>query len=328
MPCYQRSNFPAGLSITGRTGYKSETECVNACQEGACCEGTTCTVKPACQCQCTTGGKCCGPDTATVGGVTGQVCRGGTKQECDQRGGTWTCGYACSSDEKTGIELCSSRMLATPNLPVFKGVGTTCASQNGACCEDTSGGPSCSIKNSCECVGVGKSFKGIGTTCTGSCSQCLGGASNCFCYCTSQGGKVPRFINARVQFTATGPAGSGCDLTVDQNVTLTFASSSYVDGPSGGSSLNCYYWLFTSPSLTVTANSILNSQGKEVILMTATQKFCNTIGSWGDTLQSFVDRTTDSSGLCYRRHVGATYSSTEPTSGLASLTITILGFQE
>jgi hypothetical protein len=51
MPCYQRANFPAGLSITGRTGYKSETQCVEACQEGACCEGTTCTVKPQCQCQ-------------------------------------------------------------------------------------------------------------------------------------------------------------------------------------------------------------------------------------------------------------------------------------
>jgi hypothetical protein len=266
MPCYQSTNLPSGVTTTGRTSYRTEADCLNACKEGACCEGTTCSVKPQCQCQ------------------------GAGK--------------------------------------VFKGVGTVCASQYGACCEDTSGGPSCSIKNSCECVGVGKSFKGIGTTCTGSCSQCLGGASNCFCYCTSQGGKVPRFINARVQFTATGPAGSGCDLTVDQNVTLTFASSSYLDGPSGGSSLNCYYWLFTSPSLTVTANSILNSQGKEVILMTATQKFCNTIGSWGDTLQSFVDRTTDSSGLCYRRHVGATYSSTEPSSGLASLTITILGFQE
>jgi hypothetical protein len=94
--------------------------------EGACCEGTTCSVKPQCQCQCATG-KCCGPDTATVGGVTGQVCRGGTKQECDQRGGTWTCGYSCSAEEKSGIALCSSAMLANPNLPVFKGVGTTCA---------------------------------------------------------------------------------------------------------------------------------------------------------------------------------------------------------
>ena len=100
-------------------------ESCGCCKDGACCEGTTCTVKPQSECQCTTG-RCCGPDTATVGGVTVQLCRGGTKQECDQRGGTWTCGYSCPADEKSGIALCSSAMIANPNLPVFKGVGTTC----------------------------------------------------------------------------------------------------------------------------------------------------------------------------------------------------------
>lgn len=125
MPCYQSTNLPGGVTTTGRTGYATEAECNQACQEGACCEGTTCTVKPQCQCQCTSG-SCCGPDTVTVDGVTGPRCRGGTKSECDQRGGLWACGFACSTDEKTGIGICSSAMMANPNAPVFKGVGTTC----------------------------------------------------------------------------------------------------------------------------------------------------------------------------------------------------------
>ena len=51
MPCYQSTNLPGGFSTTGRPSYKTEAECNQACQEGACCEGTTCSVKPACQCQ-------------------------------------------------------------------------------------------------------------------------------------------------------------------------------------------------------------------------------------------------------------------------------------
>ena len=51
MPCYQPNNFPPGFTATGRTGYATEADCNNACQEGACCEGTTCSVKPQCQCQ-------------------------------------------------------------------------------------------------------------------------------------------------------------------------------------------------------------------------------------------------------------------------------------
>jgi hypothetical protein len=227
MPCYQSTTLPGGVTATGRTSYKTEAECNQACKEGACCEGTTCTVKPQCQCQ-----------------------------------------------------------------------------------------------------GTGKVFKGVGTVCTGKCDQCLGSASNCFCYCTSQGGKVPRFINARIQFSATGPTGSGCDLSIDQNVTLTFSSANYSDSVSNETSQFCYYWIFSSSSLTVTAQSALTRQGKEYISLTANRRFCNFIGNWGHTLESFVDKTTDSSGLCYLRHVGATVLSTEPVSGLASGTITILGFQE
>jgi hypothetical protein len=51
MPCYQSNNLPSGVTTTGRTSYATEAECNQACKEGACCEGTTCSDKPACQCQ-------------------------------------------------------------------------------------------------------------------------------------------------------------------------------------------------------------------------------------------------------------------------------------
>jgi hypothetical protein len=51
MPCYQSTNLPSGFTTAGRTGYATEADCLQACKEGACCEGTTCTVKPQCQCQ-------------------------------------------------------------------------------------------------------------------------------------------------------------------------------------------------------------------------------------------------------------------------------------
>jgi hypothetical protein len=51
MPCYQSTNLPSGVTTTGRTSYATEADCNQACKEGACCEGTSCTVKPQCQCQ-------------------------------------------------------------------------------------------------------------------------------------------------------------------------------------------------------------------------------------------------------------------------------------
>ena len=51
MPCYQSTSLPSGVTTTGRTSYATEADCLNACREGACCEGTTCSVKPQCQCQ-------------------------------------------------------------------------------------------------------------------------------------------------------------------------------------------------------------------------------------------------------------------------------------
>jgi len=63
MPCYQSANVPPGFVTAGRPSYTTEADCLKACQEGACCSGTTCTVKPQCQCQ-GTGQTFKGPGTA------------------------------------------------------------------------------------------------------------------------------------------------------------------------------------------------------------------------------------------------------------------------
>jgi hypothetical protein len=127
MPCYQSTNLPSGVTTTGRTSYRTEAECNEACREGACCEGTSCTVKPQCQCQCTTG-NCCGPDTVTIrnGAETWPVYRVETKQACLARGGTWKCGTfgPQSIEGYAGTPLCGSE--PGTSEPVFKGVGTTC----------------------------------------------------------------------------------------------------------------------------------------------------------------------------------------------------------
>lgn len=57
MPCRQITGAspPSYLANAGplrsSTSYKTEADCLNGCKEGACCEGTTCSVKPQCQCQ-------------------------------------------------------------------------------------------------------------------------------------------------------------------------------------------------------------------------------------------------------------------------------------
>ena len=52
MPCYQQTAATfLGLDRRTQTSYATEADCLNACKEGACCEGTTCSIKPACQCQ-------------------------------------------------------------------------------------------------------------------------------------------------------------------------------------------------------------------------------------------------------------------------------------
>jgi len=49
MPCRQVSTYNGTAATSG--SYRTEADCLQACQEGACCEGTTCSVKPQCQCQ-------------------------------------------------------------------------------------------------------------------------------------------------------------------------------------------------------------------------------------------------------------------------------------
>jgi hypothetical protein len=141
MTCYQSSTVAASPSVKravdrGLTRYTTEADCLQACKEGACCEGTTCSVKPQCQCVDTSLGSCCGPDAYTNCGVTGLMCRVETKAACDQRGGVWRGGTSCSADEKTGVCPCSTSVtpLANPSAPVFKGVGTTCTPNPCPCC--------------------------------------------------------------------------------------------------------------------------------------------------------------------------------------------------
>lgn len=55
MPCYQPEGVPAGYVPIGSGSFATEAECLEACKEGACCNGTTCSVKPQCQCNAAAG---------------------------------------------------------------------------------------------------------------------------------------------------------------------------------------------------------------------------------------------------------------------------------
>jgi hypothetical protein len=144
MPCYQSTNLPGGVTTTGRTSYKTEADCNQACKEGACCEGASCSVKPACQCKCVSG-SCCGPDTFTnANGETGPKCRNETQAACEARGGVWRCGVDCiglQGDPIAGYPLgagiCTS-LASSVNSPVFKGVGTTCGTNPCSLCDSPS----------------------------------------------------------------------------------------------------------------------------------------------------------------------------------------------
>ncbi len=53
MPCRHQSVFGGTPATSGF--YATEAECLEACKEGACCNGTTCSVKPQCQCNAAAG---------------------------------------------------------------------------------------------------------------------------------------------------------------------------------------------------------------------------------------------------------------------------------
>lgn len=74
MPCYKINTAPSGYGQIGTTGYATEAECLEACGEGACCDGTTCSVKPQCQCNAAAGevfkgvGTVCSPNPCLICG--------------------------------------------------------------------------------------------------------------------------------------------------------------------------------------------------------------------------------------------------------------------
>jgi hypothetical protein len=133
MPCIKVTDtkIPYNPPLSSQLGpFTSEAECLEACKEGACCNGGDCTVKPQCQCVCEDG-SCCGPDTTTIsiGTVSGieektvPVCRSKyqiSRKDCIKNGGIWRCNTLCDSNG-----VCLS--LTGKNEPIFKGAGTTCS---------------------------------------------------------------------------------------------------------------------------------------------------------------------------------------------------------
>lgn len=53
MACAQSSTLvSSGVTRTPNSGaFSTLADCLNACKEGACCDGATCSIKPRCQCQ-------------------------------------------------------------------------------------------------------------------------------------------------------------------------------------------------------------------------------------------------------------------------------------
>jgi hypothetical protein len=106
MPCYQSTNLPGGFSTTGRTGYATEADCLAACKEGACCDGTSCSVQPQCQCQGTGKvfqgvGTVCTPNPCLTGACCKHnsfVCSEETRETCEAAGNHYQGdGTSCST---------------------------------------------------------------------------------------------------------------------------------------------------------------------------------------------------------------------------------------
>lgn len=74
MPCRKVEEHEGviGYGKPAGGGYATEADCLQACKEGACCNGTTCTVKPQCQCNAAAGevfkgvGTVCSPNPCLV----------------------------------------------------------------------------------------------------------------------------------------------------------------------------------------------------------------------------------------------------------------------
>ena len=118
MPCYQSTNLPGGVTTTGRTSYTTEADCLQACREGACCEGTTCTVKPQCQCQ-----------------GTGKVFKGvGTT--CTPGMCTLSCSPTCGAPESVRLRVTIGQAIRSPEWdptsPFFPGWRESCVNASPA----------------------------------------------------------------------------------------------------------------------------------------------------------------------------------------------------
>lgn len=102
MPCRQQSQFGGATGFgSGAGGYATEAECLEACKEGACCTGTTCTVKPQCQCNAAAGevfkgvGTVCSPNPCTAACCVNNECFVKTADECAAAGGRFIQGGTC-----------------------------------------------------------------------------------------------------------------------------------------------------------------------------------------------------------------------------------------
>lgn len=122
MPCRQVPTY-GGVSGSGKAaggGHATEADCLQACQEGACCEGTTCTVRPQCQCQgtgkvfkgvgtvctaetCPCIGACCGPSPHFY--YAGRYeCAQITQAACAAKGGNWSgCNTGCPATDEVNV---------------------------------------------------------------------------------------------------------------------------------------------------------------------------------------------------------------------------------
>jgi len=227
------------------------------------------------------------------------------------------------------------------------------ACREGACCEGTS----CSVKPACQCQGDEQKFRGIGTTCTvGACELCSSngipksgsGVEICYCYCTANGGTVPRFINVTFSYRYETNY-EACNASNQQTVTLTRRQQSiYLNSSSFGGVVQCYSYFFQNSDFEFNVGVALNDAPGESI---ATQfkvygPAClpfaaprNRITVTGGR-EFFLSRLTTGNGIgagvCFSRFSGSTSSGdgaisaqgiSPNLSGTFSYTLTINGFQ-
>jgi hypothetical protein len=300
MPCYQSTSLPSGVTTTGRTGYTTEAECLNACKQGACCDGTTCTVKPQCQCQCNRG-SCCGPDTVTLSGITGPTCRGGTRAECDARGGVWRDCVGCAADAadpSVAIRPCQPSDGSNVIVPVFKGVGTTCAA--GTC-------------QFCDANGFPKTGSGVG---------------RCYCYCTVNGGTIPQFVNITINWSFSSTVTPYGSTTPQPNPSCTRSGSitATLTRQNPNSYSECPWYAFATSDYRLEASFGLSLEGTaEVGRVLGFINVCSATGfgppldkimtgaSLSETFLSALTRDTGlGTGVCFSRFTGLSQSNATP----------------